>query len=63
MVFSIQCFKIVGEDLILERIRQVDFRQAHSEKVMESYCRNLSLRALYWQQDVLEKVAEEEQNK
>ena len=63
LVFSIQCFKIVGEDLILERIRQVDFRQAHSQTVMDAYCRTLNLKALYWQQDIIEKVAEEELKK
>ena len=60
LVFSIMCFKKVGNDLILERIKQVDFRQSHSESMMEKYLSSLTVKALYWQQDLTEKVAQEE---
>lgn len=60
LVFSIMCFKKIGNDLILERIKQIDFRQSHSESMMEKYLTSLTVKALYWQQDLLEKVAQEE---
>ena len=60
LVFSIMCFKKIGHDLILERIKQIDFRQSHSDALMEKYLTSLTVKALYWQQDLLDKVAQEE---
>ena len=37
IVYSIMCFKRLGQDLILERIKQIDFRQAHSQTMFEQY--------------------------
>jgi len=48
LVYSIMCFKRVGADLILERIKQVDFRQAHSSQMMQAYINTLEVKALYW---------------
>ena len=61
--YSIMCFKRIGNDLILERIKQIDFRQAHSQTMMEQYLSSLPVKALYWQQDLLEKVTQEEMAK
>ena len=56
IVYSIMCFKRLGNDLILERIKQIDFRQAHSQTMFDQYLAQISVKALYWQQDLLEKV-------
>ena len=57
LVFQIMCFKQVGNDLIMEKLSQVDFRQDHSEKTMEQYLKQLNFQALYWHQDLLERVS------
>ena len=54
------CFKRMGDDVLLERIKQVDFRLAHSNSMMEQYLASLNIRALYWHQDLMEKVAQDE---
>ena len=59
LVFSIMCFKKIGNDLILERIKQIDFRQSHSESMIEKYLTSLTVKALYWQQDLLEFVEQD----
>ena len=59
LVFSIMCFKRDGKDLIMERIKQVDFRLSHRQMINQ-YLTGLSLKAQYWQQDLTEKVAYEE---
>lgn len=59
LVFQITCFKAVGQDLIMEKIKQIDFRGSQSAKLMDQYLNFLSLKALYWQQDLIEKVADE----
>ena len=60
IAYSIMCFKRIGNDLILERIKQIHFRQAHSQSMMDQYLSSLAVRALYWHEDLLEKVVEEE---
>ena len=37
----------------------MDFREAHSDKMMESYLSSLQLKARYWQQDLQEKVTQD----
>ena len=59
MVFQITCFKAVGHDLIMEKIKQVDFRESQTARLMEQYLNSLSLKALYWQQELNEKVAQD----
>ena len=54
------CFKRSGNDLLLERIKQVDFRLVHSNSMMEQYLSSLNVKALYWHQDLMEKVAQDE---
>ena len=60
LIYSIMCFKRMGDDLLLERIKQVDFRLVHSNSMMEQYLASLNNKALYWHQDLMEKVAQEE---
>ena len=50
----------MGDDLLLERVKQVDFRLVHSNSMMEQYLASLNNKALYWHQDLMEKVAQEE---
>ena len=59
LLFSIMCFKKVGNDLIMEQIKQIHFRDGHSDRMMEQYLASANLKALYWQQDLLEYVAKE----
>ena len=48
LLFSIICFKTVGNDLIMEQIKQVHFRDGHSDRMMEQYLASTNLKALYW---------------
>ena len=50
----------MGDDLLLERVKQVDFRLVHSNSMMEQYLASLNNKALYWHQDLMEKVAQDE---
>ena len=34
VIFCIMCFKREGRDLVLERMKQLDFREAHSDTMM-----------------------------
>ena len=34
VIFCIMCFKREGRDLVLERMKQIDFREVHSESMM-----------------------------
>lgn len=56
LVSGMQCFRGEGDDLILEDIRQVDFRAAHSDSVMDQYISSRAVKALYWQQELQEIV-------
>ena len=49
LCFSIMCFKRIGNDLIMERIKQINFRQSHSQTMMDQYLGSLPVQALYWQ--------------
>ena len=59
VVFSITCFKRDGNDLILERVRQVDFRQGNSTMGINAYLNTLQTKALYWKQDLTEMITAE----
>ena len=59
LLYQIMCFKKVGTDLVMEQIKQIHFRDGHSERMMEQYLASANLKALYWQQDLLEYVAQE----
>ena len=43
----------------MEHIKQIYFRDGHSDRMMEQYLASANLKALYWQQDLLEYVAQE----
>ena len=48
-LYSILCFKKVANDLIMEHIKQIHFRDGHSDRMMEQYLASANLKALYWQ--------------
>lgn len=59
LVFQIMCIRRLGNnDLVLERIKQVDFRQVHSQTMFDQFLSQLHVKALYWQQDLQEHVAQ-----
>ena len=56
VVSSLMVFRRDGNDLVLERLRQLDFRSSHSDSLVDQFCNQLMVKALYWQQDLTEKV-------
>ena len=59
VVFNISCFKREGSDLVLERVRQIDFRQGGSNLAINAYLNTLQTHALYWKQDLTEMITAE----
>ena len=56
LIYCLLCFKREGQDLVLERIRQIDFREEHSENLMQHFLNRIEAKALYWQEDLTQKV-------
>lgn len=56
LAFQILCFRREGEDLVVERLQQIDFRQGDNESMNNLFIKAKEVKSRYWQQDLIEAV-------
>ena len=50
------CFQKDGNDLVMTRIGQIDFRDGENEPISRLYIKAQEVKGRYWQQDLEESV-------